>query len=239
VLSLLAIRHRDPGGFQATELREYKWVFRDMREGMAFVWRHPILEPMILCSTSYVLFCTMAETCLVLYCLQVLHLSTASIGIVVGAATAGFPLGNLLSVRCVTRFGGVPVLVMSAALSVLGLILIPIMGYLGSVIGLVLASIVHGAGEGIFSPTATTLRQMETPEFLRGRMNSVQRFCVWGATPIGSFLTAATIHQVGVSGALWVGGLGTIVCLPLLMRRGVAQEVLQYIRGATAPDHAT
>jgi len=74
---------------------------------------------------------------------------------------------------------------------------------------------------------------------LRGRMNSVQRFCVWGATPIGSFLTAATIHQVGVSGALWVGGLGTIVCLPLLMRRGVAQEVLQYIRGATAPDHAT
>jgi MFS family permease len=205
---------------------------------MNFVWRHPLLEPMILCSTSYVLFCTMAETCLVLYCLQILHLSTAAIGLVVGAATAGFPLGNLLSVRYVKRFGGVPVLVMSAGISVLGLILIPIMGSLGSVTGLVLASIIHGAGEGIFSPTATTLRQTETPELLRGRMNSVQRFCVWGATPIGSFLTAIAIHQVGINGALWVGGLGTVVCLPLLVRRGIAQEVLQSFRGTTAPDHA-
>lgn len=226
VLSLLAIRSRDSGAFQTTQQREYKWIFRDIREGMGFVWRHPILEPMILCSTIYVVFCTMAETCLVLYCLQVLHLSTAAIGIVVGAATAGFPLGNLLSVRCVRRFGGVLVLVMSAGLSVLGLILIPIMGSLGSVIGLVLASIVHGAGEGIFSPTATTLRQTETPEFLRGRMNSVQRFCVWGATPIGSFLTAVTIHRAGVSGALWIGGLGTAVCLPLLLRRGIVQVAL-------------
>jgi MFS family permease len=238
VLSLIAIRHRDTASFQPSTLREYKWVFREVREGMVFVWHHPLLEPMISGSTTYVVFCTMAETCLVLYCLKVLHMRTAEIGIMVGAATAGFPLGNLLSVRFVRRLGSVRTLVISACVSVLGLVFIPVMGSMSSVIGLVGASIVHGTGEGVFSPTASTMRQTETPEFLRGRMNSVQRFCVWGATPIGSLLTAATIHSIGVAGALWVGGLGTALCLPVLLRRGIAQETIQSLRPAAATDHA-
>jgi MFS family permease len=238
VFSLLAIRHRDTTLFRATPLREYRSLFRDIREGMLFVLHHPVLEPLILCGTAYVVFCTMAETCLVLYCLKVLHLNTVAIGLMVGAATAGFPLGNLLSVRFVRHLGGIQTAVVSACISVLGLVFIPVMGSLGSVVGLVLASIVHGMGEGIFSPTATTLRQTETPELLRGRMNSVQRFCVWGATPIGSLLTAVTIHQVGVSGALWVGGMGTTICLPVLLRRGIAQKVLQSFRGTAAVKHA-
>ncbi|HEY2498374.1 MAG TPA: MFS transporter [Candidatus Angelobacter sp.] len=239
VLSLLAIRHRDTIAFRPIPLREYKGIFRDIREGMVFVLHHPVLEPLILCGTAYVVFCTMAETCLVLYCLKVLHLNTTAIGLMVGAATAGFPLGNLISVRFVRRLGGIRTAVVSACISVLGLVFVPVMGALGSITGLVLASIVHGLGEGIFSPTATTLRQTETPEVLRGRMNSVQRFCVWGATPIGSLLTAGAIHQVGVSGALWIGGLGTAICLPVLLRRGIAQEVMQSLRPVAAPDHAT
>ena len=43
-------------------------------------------------------------------------------------------------------------LIYSAAVSVTGLAFIPIMGYMGTVYGIVVASIIHGMGEGVFGP---------------------------------------------------------------------------------------
>lgn len=226
VLSLLTIKHRHPTTMRSVKKRDLGWMYRDIREGLHFVFRHQRLEPVIMCGVVYVMFSGMIESSLVLYCLNVLGLSSVTIGFVVGASAAGFPLGNLLCTKLVGRFGVARTLVVSAVVSVSGLILIPVAGSLGSIAGLIAVNVLHGIGEGIFGPTALTLRQTETPDHLLGRINSVQRFLVWGAVPIGSLITALTIKLSGLSGALWVGGLGTILCLPLLMRRGILNELL-------------
>ncbi len=205
--------------------RERGWLVRDIREGMAFVFGHDRLEPVIACGVIYVGFLTMIESSLILYCRNVLGLSATGIGVVVGAAGAGFPLGNLLSPRLASRFGVCRTLAGSASVAVLGLVLTAVACELGSVVALVVAGVIHGVGEGVFGPTALTLRQTETPDALLGRVNSVQRFLIWGAGPIGSLLAAGCIYLWDLRVALWVGGLGTMLCLPMLLRRGVLQEI--------------
>ncbi|GAB1544198.1 MFS transporter [Scytonema sp. NUACC21] len=229
VLSLLVIKHRQPKTTKHQVKKQIKgWVYRDIREGLYFVFRHGRLEPVIMCGVVYVTFSIMIDSTLVLYCLNVLGLSSLIIGFVVGAAAGGFPIGNLLCTQLVNRFGVARTLVVSAIVSVTGLILIPLAGSLGSVTGLIAASVLHGIGEGIFGPTALTLRQTDTPDHLLGRINSIQRFLVWGAVSIGNLIAALTIRWFGLSGTLWIGGLGTILCLPLLIRRDILNELLNY-----------
>lgn len=205
--------------------RERGWLVRDIREGMAFVFRHDRLEPVIMCGVVYVGFLTMIESSLILYCRNVLGLGATGIGVVIGAAGAGFPVGNLLFPKLAARFGVARTLAASASVAVLGLVLTSVAGLFGSIVGLVAAGVIHGVGEGVFGPTALTLRQTEAPPALLGRVNSVQRFLLWGSGPIGSLLAAACIHLWGLRVALLVGGIGTSLCLPLLMRRGILQEI--------------
>jgi hypothetical protein len=100
-------------------------------------------------------------------------------------------------------------------------VLIPVAGGAGLTAGLVAASIMHGVGEGAFGPTWSTLRQTVTPAGLLGRVNSVERFLLWGAVPLGSLLASLSIRLTGLAGAMWIGALGTVLCLPPLLRRGV------------------
>lgn len=205
--------------------REHGWLIRDIREGMAFVFRHDRLEPVITCGAVYVAFYAMIESSLILYCRNVLSLGPTGIGLVVGVAGAGFPVGNLVCPRLAARLGVSRSLVLSASVAVLGLVLIPIAGSLGSIPGLIVAGVIHGTGEGAFGPTSLTLRQTAAPSALLGRVNAVQRFLIWGAGPLGSLMAVACIRGWGLSVALWVGGLGTTLCLPMLLRRGVLHEI--------------
>lgn len=228
VLSLLAIQQRHPQRKHLVKKQTKGWIYRDIREGLHFMFSHRLLEPVLMCGVVYVTFSIIIDSTLVLYCLKVLGLSSVTIGFVVGAAAAGFPIGNVLCTKLVDRFGVARTLVVSATVSVSGLILIPVAGSFGSVPGLIAASILHGIGEGVFGPTALTLRQTETPDHLLGRINSIQRFLVWGAVSIGNLFAALMIEFFGLSGALWIGGLGTILCLPLLIRRDILNELLHY-----------
>ncbi|MCG7374137.1 major facilitator transporter [Pseudomonas luteola] len=200
-------------------------LMEDIRIGLKFVFSHPKIEPVFWCGAVYVLFLTVIETSLVLYCKDVLQLSPIGIGFVIGAAAAGFPIANLISPYLMAHLGMSKTLVIAACTSVSGLFLIAIFGASGSVIGLIAASVLHGFGEGVFSPTSLTLRQTETPSELLGRVSSVQRFMIWGAIPLGSLLTSIIIKYLGIDWTLWIGGLGTVLCLVPLLRRGILADL--------------
>lgn len=216
---LLGIRHREDK--PAPEPRQKGWLRKEVKEGVRFVAQHPLLEPILLCGATYVLFQGMVNTILVLYCLQVLHLSFTQIGLVVGAAALGYPIGNLVCSRVAEKIGPLRTIVLGASVSATGFVLMPISGSAGFVLGLVAGSIIHGIGEGTFGPTWLTLRQLVTPGRLLGRVNSVERFLLWGVVPLGSLAASGLISVIGLSGTLWVGALGTVACLPPLLRRGV------------------
>ncbi|MGV9307913.1 MFS transporter [Nonomuraea sp. NPDC003727] len=219
VLSLALIRHREP--VRQAPARERGWLRRDIVEGLRFVAGHPLLEPIIACGTSYVLFLSMLETSLVLYCRDVLGLSPQWIGVVLGAAAAGHPIGTLASARLVRRFGAPRTLVGAAVVSVAGIVSMPVLGTTVGAAGLVAASILHCVGEGAFNPTSLTLRHTAAPAALLGRVGAVHRFLIWGAVAVGALLSSAATALAGLSAAVWIGALGTALCLPALVRRGV------------------
>lgn len=227
VLSLTMIRYREPAPEE--QPRTKGWMRRDIVTGLRFVNSHPVLQPVFACEAVYVVFLSMIETSLVLYCLHVLQLSPQWIGVVTGAAAAGYPVGNLYAIRLGRRLGPHRTLLAAAAVSVTGIVLMPLMGTIGGrvgVIGLVVGSIVHCAGEGAYGPTSLTLRQTESPATLLSRVGSVQRFLIWGAIAVGSLLASGVTVLLGLSGAMWVGALGTLLCLPTLLRRGMRRAVL-------------
>jgi MFS family permease len=222
VMFLSAIRHRDKR-IEPTQ-RERGWIRRDIWEGLKFAWRHPILQPILACGTTYVLFLSMIDVSLVLYCRNILGLSTQWIGVVVGAAAAGYPIGNMLSARLIRKLGAPTTLVISAVVSVAGIVAMPAATTLGrraGVVGLIFGSIVHCIGEGVFSPTGLTLRQTQTPAELLGRTSAVQRFALWGAVAVGSLLAAGVTAETGLAATIWIGALGTTLCLPALLQRGI------------------
>ncbi|MDX3099519.1 MFS transporter [Nonomuraea angiospora] len=227
LVTLVAIRHREAP--PAVTVRERGWVRRDVAAGLKFALGHPVLEPVIACGTVYVLFLSMVETSLVLYCRNVLGLSPQWIGIVVGAAAAGYPIGNLASAFLIRRLGSPRALMLAATVSVLGIVAMPALGAahgsLGAA-GLAIGSIVHCVGEGAFSPISLTLRQTQTPPELLGRVSAVQRFQLWGAVALGALLASVATALAGLETTVWIGALGTILCLPALLRRGIRTAVL-------------
>lgn len=225
-LCLLRIRHVEE--VPEATVREPRWIRRDVKVGLDFVARHRVLQPVLACGTTYALFLSMIETSLVLYCLKVLHLAPQWIGVVTGAAAAGYPIGNLLSTRLAHRLGTHTALMAAAATSVVGIISMPVMGSIGGrlgVTGLVAGSILHCIGEGAYGPISLTLRQIESPLALRARIGSVQRFFMWGAVSIGSLLAAGSTAVFGLAGSVWIGALGTIMALPALYRRGMRDKI--------------
>jgi MFS family permease len=202
-------------------------MWREVAVGLRFVWNHPVVQPVMLCGTAYMFFLSALEASLVLYCREVLGLSTTMTGVVIGAAAAGYPIGNMLSRWAVRRVGVYRALAGSASLSVAGIIAMPALGSLGGLIGaggLVLGSVLHSIGEGSYSPSSLTLRQLVTPQPLLKRVSAVQRFMLWGAVAAGGLLAAAMIALFSLRTAVWVGALGTATCIPLLLRRDVGRE---------------
>jgi MFS family permease len=227
VATLLLIGHREPP--RPVEPRARGWLRRDISAGLRFVSRHQMLQPILLCGTTYMLFLSMVTTSLVLYCRDVLGLSPEWIGVVIGAAAAGYPIGNLLSGRLTARLGAPRTLVLSASVSVAGIVAMPAFGSIGGTagaIGLVAGSIVHCIGEGAYGPTSLTLRHTETPSALLGRVGSVQRFLMWGALALGALLASGATALLGLAAAVWIGALGTVLCIPLLLRRGIRAATL-------------
>jgi MFS family permease len=226
VLSLALVRHREPARAEVRSAR----MRHEIAAGLRFAASHPVLQPVLACGTTYVIFLSMVETSLVLYLRNVLHLSPQWIGIVIGSAAAGYPIGNLLSTRLVDRFGAPRALMVAATVSVTGIVAMPAFGSFGGsrgAAGLVLGSIVHCIGEGAFNPASVTVRQTATPAVLLGRTNGVQRFLLAGAVALGALLAAGATATIGLAGTVWVGAVGTVLCLPALARRGVLAALLR------------
>ncbi|NMZ44236.1 MFS transporter [Pseudomonas oryzihabitans] len=199
--------------------RGYRDIPDQIRDGVAFVRHHSVLEPIFLCGTLYVVFLTCTNVGLLLYCKEILGMDPFSIGLLVGAAAFGFPIANILSPYILNSLGTGRTLIFSATLSVFGLCALALGGSLGSVPIMLVASVMHGLGEGVFGPAALTARQLVTPANLLGRVNSIQKFLIWGGIAIGSVVASAVVKFFGVEWILWAGGIGTILCLIPLLRK--------------------
>lgn len=180
-----------------------------MREGLAFVWSHPVIRPLMLCATTLNAAQGLLDAVLVLYLSLSLNLTPALIGLVFVGSNVGSVLGALLSGRVAAHFGTGRATVLAALLAGAGMLIVPLAGVAGAtaVPLLMLARFLYGFGNLMFFVQHITLRQSQTPPALQGRMHASVRFLAGGVFPLSALLGGALAQRFGLQTVLLLAGI--------------------------------
>ncbi|WP_250030292.1 MFS transporter [Paractinoplanes maris] len=191
---------------------------RRIRDGVAFVIRHPVLRPICFASAAFNFFFAATMTVYLLFLPRALGLSAAGIGLALAATGPGALVGSLLAVRLPRRTGYGPAIVGAALISDGVLLLAPALhgGSASTVTALITINLVFGVFGQLVNVAVMTVRQSVTPHPLQGRVAATITFAGMGLTPVGSLLGGILADRWGLRLALVVMASGMLLS-PILM----------------------
>ena len=191
---------------------------RELREGFAHVFAHPVLRTMIVIFGLVILCGHMIEPNLYPYAYSTLGLTPAILGWLLSAEGAAAVIGAYLTPRLTSRYTAGWILATTGAASGLAFIVLSFAGS-GPVILIVLGALfVNGLCDPANNVTQWSLRQLLTPDHLQGRMNAIFRTVYWGAWPLGNLVGGYAGTVLGSRSAIILAGLlfGSLSLLFLL-----------------------
>jgi predicted MFS family arabinose efflux permease len=175
----------------------------EIREGLAFVYRHALLRPVFITQFIFNTASFLLLAVFVPYAVRRLGLSATGVGAALAMYGVGMVVGALLATRLMRclAFGTViglgPVTGFVAA-SVMALTtLVPVAPLAG------LSFFLLGAGPILWVISTTTLRQSVTPPRLLGRVSAIN-ILSYGARPLGSALGAVIGGLYGAEACLYL-----------------------------------
>ncbi|MFY3135385.1 MFS transporter [Achromobacter xylosoxidans] len=186
--------------------RRHLW--HELREGAAFVARHPLLRPVLVTAVFFNLAWFVLQAVYVVYAVERLGLGAAGVGVTLGIYGAGMLAGAMAAPWLAGRlsFGAMiaagPLCALAASLILLSTLALP--SGLWAAAGFFL----FGAGPILWTIATTTLRQAITPNALLGRVSAVILTATFGARPLGALLGAALASRLGLEACLWVSSAG-------------------------------
>ena len=193
--------------------RGFRAAMLDIRDGLRFIRRQPlILSTMIL--DFIATFFASANTLLPYFTQNILHVGEVAYGWLAAAQSIGAVLVGLIvsQFHHLRRQGMLllgSVVVYGAATVVFGL------SSLYTVI--FLALILMGAADAVSTIIRNTIRQLNTPDFIRGRMTSINQIFFMGGPQLGEIEAGAVAQFFGVPFAIISGGIGTILGVWLIV----------------------
>lgn len=183
-------------------------LWHELREGAAFVARHPLLRPVLVTAVFFNLAWFVLQAVYVVYAVERLGLGAAGVGVTLGVYGAGMLAGAMAAPWLAGRlsFGAMiaagPLCALAASLILLSTLALP--SGLWAAAGFFL----FGAGPILWTIATTTLRQAITPNALLGRVSAVILTATFGARPLGALLGAALASRLGLEACLWVSSAG-------------------------------
>jgi predicted MFS family arabinose efflux permease len=196
----------------------------EIREGAAFVMRHPLLRPVFATQFIFNTAWFLLLAIFVPYAVHRLNLSAAGVGVTMAMFGVGMVVGALLATRIMQRlaFGTViglgPVTGLVAAATMALTTIIPSAWLAG------LSFFLLGVGPILWVISTTTLRQSVTPSKLLGRVSAIN-ILSYGARPLGSALGALIGWLSGAEACLYLAtAIFAVQALVILMSPAVALE---------------
>jgi len=172
-----------------------------VREGLAFLWRHPLQRDLTLLTAAMNLVWSAWAAVFVVHAVAPgpLALTPAGYGWLLTAMAAGGVAASLVTTTLQRRLG-TGVLLFADCLGTVALVL---PAALGADLGVVAAGLViAGAGASVWRILVAVIRQQATPPELLGRVYAASRVISWGALPLGSALAGFMAAIAGVGAAL-------------------------------------
>ena len=196
--------------------------FAALKEGLSFVWRTPIIVQTMTLDFVATFFAS-ATALLPVFAADILHVGARGYGMLgaapaVGAVVAGLVMARLGNVR---RQGAVII----ASIAVYGLATI---GFGVSRVfwfSLLMLAIV-GAADTVSTVLRQTIRQLVTPNYLRGRMTSVNMIFFMGGPQLGELEAGALAAAIGAPLSVAAGGIGCLLAVVLALVW--AKKLLRY-----------
>lgn len=189
----------------------------ELREGLAWVYRHPVLAPYALTLHARFLFASLASTVLTLFVVRGLEpglpadRAAFGLGVVLAVGGVGAVAGNSLS-DLAGRWGAGRAIMLERVVEPLGwsLVALAAAGTAGWVM-VGAAQFVIWFALGISGPNEMGYRQAVTPDRLQGRMNATIRSLNWGMLTVGAPVGGLLAQHLGYRPAIWVGVAGMAV----------------------------
>lgn len=183
-------------------------IVDDIREGVVYVARHPVLRTVIFlfATTSAVL--APIGAAMTFRIVRDLGQSPAAFGLTLTGLGVGTLLGSVFATRLGHSTDVARVLVV--AILVIGAPLIAAAA-LGSVPIIVVLSALSGAGEAALVVVYVSVRAANSPDELVGRIASTARVSALGLMPIGNLIGGLLIDTIGGTGTLAV--IGASLCV--------------------------
>lgn len=188
-------------------------VWHDIREGLATVFRDPLLRPMAISSGIMNAFFYVRTPILVLFVVTELGFSAGALGLILAAAGPGALLGSAVVRRVNDRFGLGTTVTGAAFVAGAPVLVVPLVpdDSLWSMALLMASTFAVSAGVQTYSISLVSARQIMTPDHLLGRVNATFRWVAWAATPFTAVLSGLLAEAFGLRGAIAVAGFGLLL----------------------------
>jgi len=194
-------------------------LWREIGEGLAFVWGHRLIRRITLTTGAFNLFSTITYTLLPVLVLRTLGLSPALYGVVMSFGAVGGVLGAAATPWLTRRIGEGSVIPFAAVISGIGAFGIPLAAALPSaaIPLLIGGELLNSFAVLVYNVAQLTFRQRVCPPPLLGRMNASIRCLVWGVMPIGSLVSGALGQAAGIPMTMWIGAVGGLTAVALVL----------------------
>lgn len=186
-----------------------------IKEGIHFTFTHPLILSAMLLDFFATLF-TRADSLLTYFARDILGVQGSAYGLLtaapmIGAVLAGMALSQIRTIRHQGKL-------VLGAVTMIGVSAI-IFGFSRTYWLSVFALMLAGASDSVSSIIRNAIRQLHTPDRLRGRMTSVNQIFFMGGPFLGDVKSGYVGKIIGVPLAVALGGFACIVSVGLIDRK--------------------
>ena len=187
--------------------------WKAIKDGIHFIFSKPIIFSTMMVDFVATFFAS-ASTLMPIIAKEVLNVGVVEYGYLSAASAVGAVLVAVIlsQVKEIRRQG----MVFAAAVVVFGIATI-VFGMTKSIVVAWLAIAVTGGADGVSTIVRNTIRQLQTPDHVRGRMTSVNQIFFMGGPQLGEIEAGAVAQFFGAPFAVVTGGIGCIVGTILIL----------------------
>lgn len=189
--------------------------WNSIKEGISFIVNKPIILSTMLMDFVATFFAS-ANTLLPIIARDILHVGELQYGWLsaapsVGAVIAALVISQLPELRRQGQLFLASVVVFGVATIVFGATTSIVLAWF--------ALAVTGAADSVSTIIRNTIRQLQTPDHIRGRMTSVNQIFFQGGPQLGEVEAGVAAQVFGAPFAIITGGIGCIVGMWLIVRK--------------------
>jgi len=223
IAALLIMRARPRASGGGAPAARITWAAA--REGLRFVFAQPIVRSTMLLDFVATFFAS-ATALLPIFAQDILHVGARGYGWLYAAPSVGAALAGLVMAYAIDRFErrGAVLLWAVAAYGAATVVF----GISRSFWLTLLCLAAVGAADTVSTVIRNIVRQLETPDELRGRMTGVNMIFFMGGPQLGELEAGVAAQLFGAVASVVSGGIGCLLATAVVARR--EQRLRQYRR---------